>query len=340
MVNQTRKKALVAIGLVIILVLTLLPGCQEKETEVVHLKVVALPYLSFATFYIPQEEGYFAEQGLEVEFVKFNSVVQAMPLLAQGDLDVAAGPMSASLINAIVQGTTLRIVAGREYMTASSLSGSLMVRKDLYDSGQIDTIAEVKGHKVALSAIGTLQHFELSRILESAGLTLADVEVTKLSPQDIITAFANKAIEVALLGDPHNGQAESLGYAVGLPYDSELLGSFQQGFVIFGPNLLGKNPEAGRKFIIAYLKGVRQWMEGTTERNLEIMEKYTELDRETLLNSDWNPIYTDGRIKTEDILTFQDWLYDNEFIEKKLTEDQLIDTRFIDYANQVLGPPE
>jgi NitT/TauT family transport system substrate-binding protein len=321
-------------------VLTLLPGCQEKETELVHLKVVALPYISFATFYIPQEEGYFAEQGLEVECVKFNSVAQAIPLLAQGELDVAAGPMSASLVNAIIENINLRIVAGREYTALDGSDASLLVRKDLYDSGQADTIAEVKGRKVMITAVGSLQHFDLGVILESAGLTLADVEIGKLSPQECITAFANGAIEAAVLGSPYVDQAKSLGYAVSLQSVHELIPGFQQGFVFFGPNLLEKNPEVGKKFIIAYLKGVRQWTQGLTERNLEIMQKYTGLDREELLQAGPNPVYPDGRIIVEDILTFQDWLYDNEFIEKKLTEDQLIDTRFIDYANQVLGPPE
>jgi NitT/TauT family transport system substrate-binding protein len=330
-----------AAGLVLFLVLTLLPGCKEKETELVHLKVVVLPYPAYATFYIPQEEGYYAEQGLEVEFVKFNSTAQAIPLLAQGELDVAAGPMSASFINAIVQSINLRIVAGREYIAAGGGSDtSLMVRKDLYDSGQVDTIAEVKGRRVAINAIGSLQHFYLSKILESGGLTLSDVEITKLSPQDCITAFANGALEVAMLGDPHYAQAKSLGYAEILKSFGNLIPGFQQGFVIFGPNLLDKNPEVGKRFMVAYLKGARQWLQGKTERNSEIIQKYLGLDKEALAQMEWNPVYPDGQIRAEDILTFQDWLYDNKLVDQKLTKDQLIDTRFIDYANQVLGKPK
>jgi NitT/TauT family transport system substrate-binding protein len=166
MVNRKRNMALLVTGLLFTLLLTVLPGCQEKEPELTHLKVVSLPYLSFAAFYIPQEEGYFTEQGLEVEFVKFTSAAQAMPLLSQGDLDVAAGSMSASLVNAIVQNINLRIVGGKEYNTDdSTISDSgLMVRKDLYDSGEVDTVAEVKGRKIALAAIGTINHFDLSTV--------------------------------------------------------------------------------------------------------------------------------------------------------------------------------
>jgi len=57
-----------------------------------------------------------------------------------------------------------------------------------------------------------------------------------------------------------------------------------------------------------------------------------------LRKSSWEPIYPDARINVEDILSFQDWAYDNGFLEKKVGKEQLIDTRFIDFANKVLGP--
>src|SRR4030042_5610718 len=141
-VNPKRVKVVLASFIILLLILLAISGCMAKEAEPCSLKVVALPYLSFATFYIPQEEGYFAEQGLEVEFVKFPTVTQAMPLLAEGSLDVAAGPVSASLINGTAQNMTLRIVAGREYIAPVGETLSLMVRRDLYESGELDHLAK------------------------------------------------------------------------------------------------------------------------------------------------------------------------------------------------------
>jgi ABC-type nitrate/sulfonate/bicarbonate transport system substrate-binding protein len=51
----------------------LLPGCTAEKAEPpqpVELKVVILPYISFAPYFIAAEEGFFEEQGLKVEFVK------------------------------------------------------------------------------------------------------------------------------------------------------------------------------------------------------------------------------------------------------------------------------
>ena len=46
--------------------------------------------------------------------------------------------------------------------------------------------------------------------------------------------------------------------------------------------------------MVAYLQGVRQYNEGKTEQNLEIMGNYTKLDRDLLNQSCWMPIAKNG----------------------------------------------
>jgi NitT/TauT family transport system substrate-binding protein len=333
----TRAKLTLVALMILPLLLVVLPGCTTQEAEPSHLKVMVLPYIGFATFYIPQEEGYFAEQGLEVEFVKFPTVSQAIPLLAQGELDVAYGE-SAGVINAIAQNMNLRIVGGGSYFNTDCEAVSLMARRDLYESGELDTVVEVKGRKVAVGSVGATADFLLTKILESSGLTLDDVKLIKMNPADMIAAFENQAIDAAIVGSPSNQTVKALGYAITLESAEKVMPGFQQGVVIFGPNLLNNKPEVGKKFMVAYLKGCRQYSQGKTKRNLEILEKYTGLDEETLLQSCWYPFYPDGRIIAEDIFTFQDWAYKNGFVDKKVSPEQIIDTIFIEYANKVLAP--
>ena len=335
---KVAAKFTLAIVMVSALILATIPGCTEEEAEPVHLKVAVLPYITFATFYIALDEGYFAEQGLDVEMVKFTSVTQAMPLLSQGDLDVAGGPMSASLFNAIGQDVNIKIVAGKEYNTTEGEHASLMVRKDLYDSGELDSIPEMKGRQVAIASLANIQHFQLAKILETGNLTLDDVTIVKMGPADVLAAFENGAIEAALIGDPYNAQIKDLGYAVTLISFEKVVPTFQIGYIMYGPSLLEGNQETGKKFMVAYLKGARQFAQGKTERNLEILEDFLGIDRETLLEIGWNRIRLDGLMPVEDIMAFQDWAYENGFVDQKVSAEQLVDTTFIDYANSVLGP--
>lgn len=341
MVQLKWKARVILSSLMLLLMLTVFfPGCGATEPKDIvpsNLKIVTLPYLGYATYYISQEEGYFAEQGFEVEFVKFNAASEAIPLLAQGSLDVVAGSMSASLINAIAQNINIKVVAGREYVPSDEESSPLMVRKDLYDSGELNTVAKIKGRQVAIPCLGCLNDFAVTKILETAGLSLADVKVVKMTQPSILAALENRALEVAHLGSPYSEKVKSLGYAVTIQSADKVIPGFQKVFVMYGPNLLEKNPELGKKFMVAFLKGLRQYNQGRTERNVAIIEKYL-MDRETLLSAPWDPMYSDGRIKVEDILAFQDWAYANGLVDKQVTKEQLVDTRFIEYANRALGP--
>jgi NitT/TauT family transport system substrate-binding protein len=151
----------------------------------------------------------------------------------------------------------------------------------------------------------------------------------------MLTALENQAIDAAHLGSPYSEKAKSLGYAVTIQSMHDVVPGFQKGFMMYGRNLLENNPALGEKFMVAFLKGVRQFSQGRTERNLEIIEKYLKIDRETLATAPWDPIYPDGRIMTDDILAFQDWSYQNGFMDNKVAEAQLTDIRFIEYAKKV-----
>lgn len=91
--------------------------------------------------------------------------------------------------------------------------------------------------------------------------------------------------------------------------------------------------------MVAYLKAVRQYNQGKTERNLEILAEFTGLDRELLKRTCWLPIRNDGRINVESVLDFQDWAAGKGFLDSKVTEEKFWDPSFVQYANQVLKTP-
>lgn len=88
--------------------------------------------------------------------------------------------------------------------------------------------------------------------------------------------------------------------------------------------------------MVAYLKAVRQYNQGKTERNLEILAKHTELDRELLKRACWPSMHNDGRINVRGVLDFQAWAVGKGFLDSPVKEEQFWDPRFVKYANQVL----
>jgi hypothetical protein len=66
------------------------------------------------------------------------------------------------------------------------------------------------------------------------------------------------------------------------------------------------------------------------------MHNYTLLDREILNQSCWYTIAPDGYLPKKPVHDYMDWMYANKKIAQKLTDDQIFDMSYVDYANGVL----
>ncbi len=88
--------------------------------------------------------------------------------------------------------------------------------------------------------------------------------------------------------------------------------------------------------MVAYLKAVRQFNQGKTDRNLEILVKHTELEEEILRDACWVTINDSGMINTPNVVEFQEWALGKEFLDNIVTEEQFWEHRFLDFANKEL----
>jgi len=327
----------------IVFLFFILSGClsdktstTEGKSDLTAVKVMLMPYLSFAPLFIAQEEGYFEENGIEVEFIKFGSPVQAMPALIQGDLDVATGGITSSLFNAISRGSNLKIVADKGQLHSRCSNAAILVNKELFESGEISEIAHLEGKKLALEDFGGWG-FVYSQILSMGNLELEDIESTLMSPPNRIAALSSKAVVGVQLGEPLITKLTEDGMAVKLVGYEEVVPELQIAYLVFGPNLLDEDPELGKRFMVAYLKGVRQFNEGKTERNIEIIQNYTHLDGDLINRACWIYINPNGYPNTNSLLIIQKWGYDNGYVDDLVSEDQLFDMSFADYAKDVLS---
>jgi NitT/TauT family transport system substrate-binding protein len=89
--------------------------------------------------------------------------------------------------------------------------------------------------------------------------------------------------------------------------------------------------------MVANLKAVRQYNQGKTKRNLDILAKHTGLDRELLEEVCWPAIRNNGQIHIESVMDYQAWAMKKGFLDKEVAPNQFWDPRFIDYANKVLN---
>jgi NitT/TauT family transport system substrate-binding protein len=311
------------------------PAAEPLET--IKLKVQLVPYFSYAPLYIAQEEGYFAEQGLEVEFIKMQGSAVFVSLL-QGDLDIAATFLSGTTLSAVGRGETVRIVADKGYVDPSSCTvNALLARKDLVDSGALADPSKLKGLKIKYD-MDSIQAFAMDKLLQSGGLSTEDVEQVDFdSSAVVVEAFANGMVDLAVESEPWITRNVNTGNAVVWKDFKDLIPDSQFSHIIYGVNLLEKNPEGGKRFMVAYLKGVRQYNEGKTERNKELMIAFTGLEPELVEQLCWPTFRNDLLINTQSVLDFQDWAIEKGLLDTKVTVEQFWDPSFAEYALSVVG---
>lgn len=174
--------------------------------------------------------------------------------------------------------------------------------------------------------------------MNSVGLTTDDLETSKLLiPPMRAESLKSGAIDIVHASEPWITRILKDGHAVLWKSAKDVVPNFQYAVILYGPTLLGKNREPGQKFMVAYLKGVREYNKGKTARNIEIISKHTGLTPDLLGESCWPAIYSDGHINIQGVLDFQTWGRKKGWLDKTLPENQFWEPAFINYANQSLA---
>jgi len=324
--------------LMIVLLISVLQayGNDLDHSEQVKLKVVILPVLSFAPFFVAEEEGYFAEQGLQIEFIRMNKAAQAIPALAQGQLDVVGGGVSFGILNALLRGAKIKFVGDKGYFAPTGCAFlTLMARQDLVKSGKLENLTQIKGRRIVLDPANFEGYF-IEKLISKVGLTLADIEPVDIPDVLLPEAMKKGTIDLAVTAEPWVTRILQTESAINWVPSQQVLPDFQFGFLVYGPSLLEKNPNAGKRFMVAYLKAIQQFNQGKTERNLKIIAKYTELDQDFLRKACWPSFRSNGQIDISSVLDFQSWGFKKTLLDKVIPPNQFWDPSFIEYANKLL----
>ena len=258
-----------------------------QESATVKVGIVQLPI--FAPIYVADAKGYFDEAGLEVQLETVKSGQDAVPLASSGKLDVVAAGFSAGMFSAIETGLDIKVVAsmGVSDGNAEESPTDLVVSSAAVDSGEIESIADLKGKKIgAAGGAGGTGAFLLSLALEEAGLGINDVDVVNLGNPDMPTALANGSLDAGLISAPFSTLAIEDGTGVSMAVPPA--GTSGTG-MIFGGQFAGS--DNAQKFFDAVAKAAKdlQGEDRYSDENLQIIAEATGQTVEELKSV---PLYT------------------------------------------------
>jgi NitT/TauT family transport system substrate-binding protein len=167
----------------------------------------------------------------------------------------------------------------------------LAVRQDLYDAGRGRQLADLRTLSVAITppGKGTSSACALAAGLQRVGLKLDDLNIQPITFPDMVPAFANGAIDTAMIAEPFMTRAQRQGSVVKLMGIDEMYPNFVISTVGLAPSLY-ENRQAAKGYVRAYIRGIRTYLdaisgrasEAEREQVYEIIAKYTRLDVPTI----------------------------------------------------------
>jgi NitT/TauT family transport system substrate-binding protein len=317
-----------------------LPPRPERPVEKVTIGVTGNS--TDVVLYLAEEKGYFAHMRIEPQFERFDSGGRMVASLATNQIQVAGGAPSVGLYNAIARRVDVKMVADR----ASGAPGYfLFVRKDLLDSGAIRDYADLRGRRIAVAAMGTTAEVVVGRALEKAGLALADAEIVEIPYTDMLTALSTGAIDIGVAPEPTPTIAQQQGVAIKWHNAQEIVGNQQGSVLMYTGSFVDESPSVARDFMVAYLLGARLYNDAFVKRLPEAVASVrdTILRRTTLrdpaLLDQGEPVQTDpnGVMNRPGLAADYQWFREYGGLTETVDLDSLVDERYIQYAQSVLG---
>lgn len=171
-------------------------AAQEPD----EIRVLTPTWVGFAPALVAQDLGYYAEEGLSVDFRFEDDRANVLAAMARGDIDADMRTVGEH------QG------APRTAETTGTIIGTIDVSEGgdgLLVDPSIETVADLEGRVVAIEP-NIPARLLLQMELEKAGLSLDDVDLREIATADTIAVFADPSIAAVGTYEPYLSQAATV----------------------------------------------------------------------------------------------------------------------------------
>ncbi len=296
--------------------------------------------------FVALEQGYFTDEGLDVTLERVGSSSDLYPQLAAGRFDVGGSAAGPTLLNAVLRGIGLKVVADQSSTPPQYKSNSgLVVSRASFESGRFTSVESLRGATLGVASLGGTAEFRLLSALGRSGMGRGDVQITTVPFPELNAALANGAVDGGWQAEPYMTLGVAQGHLHRLVGGEDPTGVVHVGSVmVYGEDFIARKPAAAERFMVAYLRGIRDNYEAFfgsgrgREAVVAALIKYTPVKDAALYEQmavhHQNP---DGYVPLDGLQQIADWSVASGYTQQPIDTSQLVDHRYLEGALAILG---
>jgi NitT/TauT family transport system substrate-binding protein len=303
-----------------------------------HIVIGSLKAANVGPAFVAKDKGYFAAEGLDVDFVYFDSAQPVAVGVAAGSLDFGCTSTSAGMYALAGQGV-LKIISGM-YSEAPGFHNFGIMASLKASAAGLKSYQDLPGHSVAISQVGSPVHYSLALIAEKYHLDLKSMTIEPLQgvPQ-IVSAIQGNQVDASVT------TATAMNPML-LDHHAALIGwvgddaPWQAAVTVTTAKAIAERPKTVEAFLRAFKRGARDYHDAFTgpgetrqdgpnaQEVLNILAKFTGQTPEQIKLS---VAYVDGdaRVDVKDILHQVQWFKEQKMLKDDIDGAKVMDMHYI-----------
>ena len=333
----TRRTILASIGAAM-----LLAGTVQTSFAAEKITVGALRFTSHSPSFIAFERGYFADEGLDVEFKFFQAAAPMAVAIASGDVDFGVTAITGGLMN-LAGKNAVKVVGGALHEEKGVDGSAIVVSMKAYGAG-LDSPAKLGGNSFAITQAGSSFHYMAAQIAKKEGIDMKTIKLVPLHKVGAIIGALKSGQVDAWAIVPHIAKALAKGKKVKIiGWINDYAPDYQVTTVTTSAKNASENKSLVKRFLKAFSKGGADFNaalvdktagDAEAEKIVRLIHKYVYASRpyEKAAPSIRNGamrISKDAELDVTSVKAQMDWFQSEKLVKGNISIDQLVDTSFV-----------
>lgn len=249
-ISRSRTRAASALTTIVIagLALTACAGSDDdgsadggSDGGATTVRMGIQPWIGYGPWYIAEEEGIFAELGIDFEPIVLDTDADKTSAFVSGEIDVANLATHTAMMM-LENDVDLRVVLIQDYATAADA---------ILGGPGIDSIADLAGASVAYEQ-GATSDLLLHTALAEAGLTLDDITPVPMAASEAGVALIGGSVDAAVTYEPYITTAMSEDSSLTTIYDGSDAPGLISDVLGVSTEFIENNPDAVQALVDAW----------------------------------------------------------------------------------------